>query len=958
MRATPFALTFFLIFIGSVISGQTCPGLLGSQLSGESGFGRSVALSGDGMTLITGKPQSSNPGTASGGATVYEFDNGAWESIYYPFGFHDNGSNYGFDVGINGDGTRVILGGPQDPMPPPNGTHVGGARVYQKNGSSFSPLGGYLTGNTEFGRFGHAVDMNTAGDIIAVGQPGTDAQIGETSVYLWDGADWNQIGQAITGEAENDLSGYHVSLDGSGTTLAIAEPQFTTADGHDGRVRIFGLEGDNWVLQVEIPSAAEFVLPMLEEAETIQMELSDDGQHLVLGSPYFTEVSDLEYEGQVQIYGLENGSWVEDASILGYGNLLGASVTINADGSIITAADESAIHTFQKVDGTWVKMGNSLGSSGDNLAKTDASMDASGFVFAKSSAGNISSPISVYSWPCDEFAACAIPGSCNFNNLATVDDGSCDLNCLGCHDPTACNYDPTVEETLFGPSVVVDFDNCVSVPDIENSFGTPSCPDDWLGDYPITVGGTIVNLPFLCFMTSVPNVLHSTAATFSFPAPVTNLSFTYWTQSSWSNNSATDIVVTVTTEQGQTTYSSADTPWLFDAPNECPGSTFSVPDIGIVSLEISRTGSSNVDGIYVDDLTFTYGTGCQYNGCADPLACNYGNDCNGAPCDYTSCAGCTDDGACNYDALVTIDDGSCEYLTCAGCTAPSACNFDEAATIDDGTCEYITCAGCTAPSACNYDPTATIDDGSCLLPDGCTDEGACNYNSLALCNDGTCEYISCAGCMDPTACNYDPTALIEDVSCEFESCAGCTDSSACNYDSSATIDDESCAYTADLPSDVSLLENTLSAVYDPAFNYQWGECLPDDWTVLPGEVFSDFTPTFEGSYAVEIAIAEFPECWILTACTSVSISHLVPQEAPKSWKVWPNPTAGVLRIIPPTEATSYSITLRNQLGQVILNQKNMLGPMGLLTLDAPSGVYQLHIESEGAKVHSQTVVFE
>ncbi|MCH1582587.1 MAG: T9SS type A sorting domain-containing protein [Flavobacteriales bacterium] len=66
----------------------------------------------------------------------------------------------------------------------------------------------------------------------------------------------------------------------------------------------------------------------------------------------------------------------------------------------------------------------------------------------------------------------------------------------------------------------------------------------------------------------------------------------------------------------------------------------------------------------------------------------------------------------------------------------------------------------------------------------------------------------------------------------------------------------------------------------------------------------------------------------------------------------------MLRIIPPTEATSYSITLRNQLGQVILNQKNMLGPMGLLTLDAPSGVYQLHIESEGAKVHSQTVVFE
>ena len=51
-----------------------------------------------------------------------------------------------------------------------------------------------------------------------------------------------------------------------------------------------------------------------------------------------------------------------------------------------------------------------------------------------------------------------------------------------------------------------------------------------------------------------------------------------------------------------------------------------------------------------------------------------------------------------------------------GCTDEGACNFDASANNDDGTCEYVTCLGCTI-LACNYNPDATIDDGSCALPD-------------------------------------------------------------------------------------------------------------------------------------------------------------------------------------------------------------------------------------------------
>lgn len=85
---------------------------------------------------------------------------------------------------------------------------------------------------------------------------------------------------------------------------------------------------------------------------------------------------------------------------------------------------------------------------------------------------------------------------------------------------------------------------------------------------------------------------------------------------------------------------------------------------------------------------------------------------------------------------------------------------------------------------------------------------------------------------------------------------------------------------------------------------------------------------------------------------------LAPQRASQSWKVWPNPTAGVVRIMPPAAIGDYNVTLRNQLGQTVLTQRNLSGALGVLTLDAPHGVYQLHIDSEGEPVHSQSLVLE
>ncbi len=50
--------------------------------------------------------------------------------------------------------------------------------------------------------------------------------------------------------------------------------------------------------------------------------------------------------------------------------------------------------------------------------------------------------------------------------------------------------------------------------------------------------------------------------------------------------------------------------------------------------------------------------------------------------------------------------------------------------------------GCTNQSACNFNPLATVDDGSCSFLVGCMDPQALNYDSLAGCDSGQCEYCT------------------------------------------------------------------------------------------------------------------------------------------------------------------------------------------------------------------------
>ena len=81
--------------------------------------------------------------------------------------------------------------------------------------------------------------------------------------------------------------------------------------------------------------------------------------------------------------------------------------------------------------------------------------------------------------------------------------------------------------------------------------------------------------------------------------------------------------------------------------------------------------------------------------------------CNG---DNSSCTGCTNIDACNYDSDAILSDNSlCEFSVYLYDCLGNCIEDDD----NDGICNLLEVPGCTDELACNYDESATDDNGTC-----------------------------------------------------------------------------------------------------------------------------------------------------------------------------------------------------------------------------------------------------
>merc|ERR1712127_450367 len=151
-------------------------------------------------------------------------------------------------------------------------------------------LGLDIDGEAAGDNSGRSVSLSADGQRVAIGADGSDGNgdnSGHVRVFGFNGNNWVKLGPDIDGEAANDYSGRSVSLSADGQRVAIGA-KYNDGNGSDsGHVRVFQLDGNNWVqLGVDIDGEKA------GDWSGWSVSLTADGQRVAIGAPSNTENGD------------------------------------------------------------------------------------------------------------------------------------------------------------------------------------------------------------------------------------------------------------------------------------------------------------------------------------------------------------------------------------------------------------------------------------------------------------------------------------------------------------------------------------------------------------------------------------------------------------------------------------------------------------------------------------------
>ena len=296
---------------------------LGNDIDGKATFdgsGHSVSLSADGNVLAIGAPDDifTNTNQGSGYVRVYRRDaSDNWVRLGGDIDGEAAGDQSGRSVSLSSDGSVLAIGA--DRNNGKNGEDSGHVRVYGKVVDATSPggfrweqLGDDIDGEVAGDQSGSSLSLSSDGSVLAIRARGNDGINGENSGHVRvykkiedaaspDGFIWEQLGDAIDGEAANDELGQSVSLSADGSILAIGAPGNGFNTDFPGHTRIYHIGASG--VSIQGAPAAVHATDHFEVTFTFDRGVTDFNKEDIVVThatvDHFTLVNDSSYTATI-----------------------------------------------------------------------------------------------------------------------------------------------------------------------------------------------------------------------------------------------------------------------------------------------------------------------------------------------------------------------------------------------------------------------------------------------------------------------------------------------------------------------------------------------------------------------------------------------------------------------------------------------------------------------------------
>ncbi|HEY2398528.1 MAG TPA: IPT/TIG domain-containing protein [Solirubrobacteraceae bacterium] len=313
---------------------------------GECGLGGSVALSANGDTALIGAPRENGRG---GAAWVFRRSGSTWSrSEQLTAGAEEQGEGrFGRSVALSPDGSTALIGAPRD------NAGRGAAWVFARSGTSFVHQGPKLVGGEESGEgfFGRSLALSVDGSLALIGSPGDSGHVGAAWAFARAGTSWSQLGGKLTGGEEGGAGrfGFSLALSAAGDTALVGG---RSDEGGVGAAWVFARTGSLWAQQgAKITAGGEAGLGEFGSSAA----LSADGNSALIGAP-----RDASPLGAAWVFKRSGGTWTQEGAKLaaaqaGTKGSFGASVAIAAnDGAALIGAprDSANVGTVWSFSGT------------------------------------------------------------------------------------------------------------------------------------------------------------------------------------------------------------------------------------------------------------------------------------------------------------------------------------------------------------------------------------------------------------------------------------------------------------------------------------------------------------------------------------------------------------------------------------------------------------------------------